>query len=127
MRIKINNIYSFDVENKLKQKANGAIYNVQVIGKRRRLFAKTLYKARCTATGRMVQCTKDYLTPYPTNLSEAGERIYTRFPDDMPPITSEDVNTMKGILDSIPKNTDLYTYAFKLKQKIDFYHNARDV
>ena len=49
MRIKINNIYSFDVENKLKQKANGAIYNVQVIGKRRRLFAKK--KTKCTLIG----------------------------------------------------------------------------
>jgi len=127
MKIKINDVYSFDVFNRCGQKEHNAIYNVQVLKKKRRFLRKTIYIARCINTGQMITCTKNLLTPFPSNYSMGADRVYVRYPDDNPKITNEDIVSITLAMEQVSKNTDLYTYLYKLKQKLEYYYTARDV
>lgn len=127
MKIKKGNVYSFDLENRSGLKQSRNIYNVQVLGVYKRRLFNTIYKVRCMETSEIFNCSKYLLYPYPTNYSELNDRVFVRLPDDMPTIIDEDIETINSLLQTVSKNTDLYTYCFKLKQKLEYYYNVRNV
>lgn len=122
-KIKIFDVYAFDILNKLNSKENGT-YSVQVLEIQKRFLKSPIYTVISLETKQIIRCTKDLLTPIPSN-SEL--HIYVRHPDDCPTITDTDIRTVNGLLANMDTNSPVFTNLRKLKLKLDYYSKVRNI
>ena len=125
MRIKLFKEYAFDIRNYIKLREGGT-FTVQVLEIKRRLFLPTVYTVISLQTGETFKCGKKHLTP----IIDSQERIFcVRYPLDTPPVTKDDVQLLESIKQSpcIAENQEYFDKIEKLKLKLEFYSNIKDV